>query len=93
MLAECRIKSDRKKKKLSTIFIEITKREAEVLFWVANDKSNAAIAKIFNCSQGTVRKRLEHIYQKLGVQTRTAAVMVALEKLGLLKSSFVAISS
>jgi DNA-binding CsgD family transcriptional regulator len=30
-----------------------------------------------------VRKHLEHLYEKLNVQTRTAAVMVALEKLGL----------
>ena len=63
----------------------LTKREAEVLFWVAKDKSNAAIAKVLGCSTGTVRKHLEHIHGKLGVQTRTAAVMVALEKLGLLK--------
>lgn len=71
----------------------LTKREAEVLFWVAKDKNNAAIAKELGCSKGTVRKHLEHIHAKLGVQTRTAAVMVALEKLGLLKESFVAISS
>ena len=71
----------------------LTRREAEVLFWVAKDKSNAAIAKVLDCRKGTVRKHLEHIYRKLGVQTRTAAIMVALEKLGLLKSSFVAISS
>ncbi len=71
----------------------LTKREAEVLFWVAKDQSNAAIAKLLGCSKGTVRKHLEHIHAKLGVQTRTAAVMVALEKLGLLKESFVAISS
>ncbi|WP_246844134.1 helix-turn-helix transcriptional regulator [Hydrocoleum sp. CS-953] len=73
--------------------IGLTRREAEVLFWVAQDKSNAAIAKVLGCSQGTVRKHQEHIHRKLGVQTRTAAVMVALEKLGLLKGSFVAISS
>ncbi len=63
----------------------LTKREAEVLFWIAKDKSNAGIAKVLGCSEGTVRKHLEHLYAKLGVQTRTGAVMVALEKLGLLK--------
>jgi len=61
----------------------LTKREAEVLFWIAKDKSNAGIAKVLGCSEGTVRKHLEHLYGKLSVQTRTAAVMVALEKLGL----------
>jgi DNA-binding CsgD family transcriptional regulator len=38
---------------------------------------------VLGCSEGTVRKHLEHLYGKLNVQTRTAAVMVALEKLGL----------
>lgn len=71
----------------------LTKREAEVLFWIAKDKSNAAIAKAIGCCEGTVRKHLEHLYAKLGVQTRTAAVMVALEKLGLFQGEFVAISS
>ena len=71
----------------------LTKREAEVLFWVAKDKSNEAIAGLLNCKKGTVRKHLEHIHAKLDVQTRTAAVMVAIERLGLLKRSFVAISS
>mgnify|MGYP000571286458 CR=1 FL=1 len=68
----------------------ITKREAEVLFWIAQDKSNAGIAKAIGCSEGTVRKHLEHLYEKLGVQTRMAAVMVALEKLGLFKAEFAA---
>ncbi len=70
----------------------LTKREAEILFWVAKDKNNAAIARVLGCCEGTVRKHLEHIYGKLDVQTRTAAVMVALERLGLLKGEFVAIS-
>jgi DNA-binding CsgD family transcriptional regulator len=63
----------------------LTQREAEVLFWVAKDKSNAGIAKMLGCCEGTVRKHLEHLYKKLEVQTRTGAVMVALKKLGLLK--------
>ncbi len=71
----------------------LTKRESEVLFWVAKDKSNSGIAKVLGCCEGTVRKHLEHIHRKLGVQTRTAAVMVALEKLGLLNGKFVAMSS
>jgi DNA-binding CsgD family transcriptional regulator len=71
----------------------LTQREAEVLFWIAKDKSNAGIARVLGCCEGTVRKHLENIYKKLDVQTRTGAVMVALEKLGLFKESFVAISS
>jgi DNA-binding CsgD family transcriptional regulator len=63
----------------------LTKREAEVLFWISRDKSSADIAKVLGCCEGTVRKHLEHIYEKLGVQTRIGAVMAALEKLGLLR--------
>jgi len=63
----------------------LTQREAEVLFWIAKDKSNAAVAKILDCCEGTVRKHLEHVYKKLGVQTRIGAVMTALKRLGLLK--------
>jgi DNA-binding CsgD family transcriptional regulator len=63
----------------------LTKREAEVLFWISRDKSSANIAKLLRCHEGTVRKHLEHIYEKLGVQTRMGAVMSALEKLGLLR--------
>jgi DNA-binding NarL/FixJ family response regulator len=62
----------------------LTRREAEVLFWIAKDKSNTGIAKVLGCCEGTVRKHLENLYKKLGVQTRMGAVMLALEKLGLL---------
>lgn len=62
----------------------LTKREAEVLFWVSKDKKNIQIANELNCSKGTIRKHLENIYKKLSVQTRMGAVMTALERLGLL---------
>ena len=64
----------------------LTQQEAEVLCWVAKDKSNATITKVLDCCEGTVRKHLEKLYKKLGVQTRMGAVMMALEKLGLLKA-------
>jgi DNA-binding CsgD family transcriptional regulator len=53
----------------------LTKREFEVLCWLAKDKSNGEIAQLLKCSLGTVKKHLEHIYDKLDVQSRTAAVM------------------
>ena len=68
----------------------LTRREAEVLYLIATDKSNAGIARELDCCEGTVRKHLENVYKKLGVQTRTAALMVALERLGLLKIGLVA---
>lgn len=62
----------------------LTKREAEVLYWVTQDKSDKEIALILNLSTGTVKKHLEHIYTKFGVQTRIAALMYALKTLGML---------
>lgn len=63
----------------------LTRRESEVLFWVIQDKQNSEIAAILGIQSGTLKKHLEHIYEKLGVQTRAAAVMCALERLGLLR--------
>lgn len=51
----------------------LTQREIEVLMWVARGKTNKDIADILGMSPRTVNKHLEHIYIKLGVETRTAA--------------------
>jgi DNA-binding CsgD family transcriptional regulator len=51
----------------------LTKREAEVLGWVARGKTNAEIAAALFISPLTVRTHLENIFEKLGVRTRTAA--------------------
>jgi DNA-binding CsgD family transcriptional regulator len=56
----------------------LTPREAEVLFWVAQGKTNAEAGSILATSTRTIGKHLERIYQKLGVETRTAAAMLAL---------------
>src|SRR5438270_263754 len=58
--------------------LPITPREREVLTWVGAGKSDRQIADILGMSMRTVQKHLEHIYEKLGVETRTAAVMRAL---------------
>jgi DNA-binding CsgD family transcriptional regulator len=52
----------------------LTPREQQVLAWLAEGKTNAEIAQILVAAPATVRKHLEHIYAKLGVHTRTAAV-------------------
>jgi DNA-binding CsgD family transcriptional regulator len=62
----------------------LSKREAEVLFWAAKGKENQEIAENLYISGSTVRKHLENIYLKLNVKTRAAAVVAALEKLGLI---------
>lgn len=55
----------------------LTPREAEVLSWLAKGKTNRDIGDILGMSPRTVNKHLEHIYQKLGVETRTAAASLA----------------
>ncbi len=57
----------------------LTVREREVLDWLAAGKTNRDIAAILGGKPRTVEKHLEHIYEKLGVETRTAAVMRALD--------------
>jgi DNA-binding CsgD family transcriptional regulator len=52
----------------------LTEREAEILRWVARGKTNREIASLLCVSPHTVRKHLEHAYEKLGVHTRTAAI-------------------
>lgn len=54
-------------------------REAEVLAWTAQGKTNEEIGEILGCSRRTVQKHLERIYLKLGVENRTAAATVAIE--------------
>ena len=60
----------------------LTPREAEVLFWVAQGKTNPEIGTITGVQLTTVKKHLESIYTKLGVENRTTAAALALEKMG-----------
>ncbi len=55
----------------------LTSRETEVLLWVARGKTNRDIAEILGMSPRTVNKHLEHVFEKLGVETRTAAAAAA----------------
>lgn len=59
----------------------LTPRVAEVLLWVAQGKTNADIATILGISESTVKKHLLEIFDKLGVETRSAATLRALEVL------------
>ena len=60
---------------------KLTLREAEVLYWVAKGKTNRDIGDILGASPATVKKHLERVYVKLGVETRTAAAAIAMAKL------------
>ena len=57
----------------------LTEREAEVLEWVAEGKTNNEIAGILTMRVRTVDKHCERVYQKLGVENRTAAVRRVLD--------------
>jgi DNA-binding response OmpR family regulator len=57
---------------------KLTAREAEVLYWLAKGKTNRDIGDILGTSPATVKKQLEHVYEKLGVETRTAAASAAM---------------
>jgi len=59
----------------------LTPREAEVLLWIAQGKSNVEIATILGNTDNTVKKHIQHIFEKLGVDTRNAATVLAFEKL------------
>jgi DNA-binding CsgD family transcriptional regulator len=59
--------------------LPVTPREREVLTWLAAGKTDREIGEILGMSPRTVQKHLQHIYEKLGVETRTAAVMRAME--------------
>ncbi|HCI81207.1 MAG TPA: hypothetical protein DHW02_16130 [Ktedonobacter sp.] len=55
----------------------LSTREIEVLQLVADGLSNRDIANKLVVTQGTVKKHLEHIYNKLDVRSRTAALAKA----------------
>ncbi len=57
----------------------LSAREAEILLWVAQGKTNFETGMILNISAATVKKHMENIYRKLGVEGRNAATLKALE--------------
>lgn len=59
----------------------LSPKEAEVLLWVAQGKTNVETALILGITEATVKKHLEHIFEKLGVEKRGAASLIALEAL------------
>jgi DNA-binding NarL/FixJ family response regulator len=60
---------------------KLTKRESEVLYWTTKGKTSRDIGDILGSSSRTVNKHLEHVFIKLGVETRTAAASLAMSKL------------
>lgn len=71
-----------------SLSFKLTAREAEVLYWVVKGKINRDIADILGASPATVKKHLERIHAKLGVETRTAAAAMAMARIRQLNPQF-----
>jgi DNA-binding response OmpR family regulator len=71
-----------------SLSFKLTAREAELLYWVVKGKINRDIADIVGASPATVKKHLERIFGKLGVETRTAAAGMAMNRIRQLHPQF-----
>ena len=67
---------------------KLTPREAEVLYWVVKGKINRDIGDILGSSPMTVKKHLERVFAKLGVETRTAAAGMVMSRIRQLHPQF-----
>jgi DNA-binding NarL/FixJ family response regulator len=63
------------------VALGLTRRAAEALLWLAQGKTNGDIATILGITESTVKKHVQEIFDKLGVETRSAATVRALEAL------------
>src|SRR3954463_6924918 len=63
------------------IALGLTRRAAEALLWLAQGKTNSDIAVILGITESTVKKHVQEMFEKLGVETRGAAMVRALETL------------
>jgi DNA-binding CsgD family transcriptional regulator len=60
----------------------LSRREAEVMRWIAEGKTNGEIATLLDIGVFTVNKHAQSIFLKLGVQSRQQATLAVLERLG-----------
>ena len=54
--------------------VGLTSREAQVLSWIARGKQNEEIGRLLSMSPATVKKHLEHAYEKVGAHSRADAL-------------------
>ena len=80
--------SDAKIIESMSLAFKLTTREAEVLYWVLKGKINRDIGDILGASPATVKKHLERVFAKLGVETRTAAAAMAMNRIRQLHPQF-----
>jgi len=60
--------------------VDLTEREVEVLHFVAKGLRNKEIARVIGRTEGTVKVHLKHVMAKLGVDDRTEAVTLGLQR-------------
>jgi len=63
----------------------LTPRAAETLLWLSQGKTNPDIATILGITESTVKKHVQEIFEKLGVETRGAATVRTFEVLNSLQ--------
>lgn len=68
--------------RLRALDLNLTLREAEVMHWICEGKTNPEIVQIFDVTVHTVNRHVEHIFKKLGVDNRQKAIKVVTERLG-----------
>lgn len=61
----------------------LSAREAEVMHWICEGKTNPEIAAILNITIHTANRHAEHIFAKLGVDNRQKAIVAVMERLGM----------
>jgi DNA-binding CsgD family transcriptional regulator len=71
-LRKADLPGSRAKRLTPTEPLPLTKREREVVEWIAAGKRNREIAEILGCSSRTIQKHVQHILEKLHLETRTA---------------------
>jgi DNA-binding CsgD family transcriptional regulator len=77
-LAEIHLTASRRRRGIP----DLTEREWEVIRLAAGGLSNQQIAHVLFTSLSTVRKHLEHIYDKSGARSRSAAVALLMPPVG-----------
>jgi len=60
----------------------LSDREADVMQWLADGKTNGEIAEILSIATGTVNKHVESILKKLGVENRAQAIREVIDRVG-----------
>ena len=72
--------TDAPRKKTEVSYESLTEREQQVLEWLAEGKTNKEIGEVLIISDRTVQTHLSNIFSKMGVSSRTEAVLTAIRR-------------